>query len=572
MLLFSSIMLTAMVFCIMATIESFFKNGVRPFKKIGEEDGEPVRAKVDKEGLIRAGVISVVVGLVYFFAPKVGGAIWLAPIFLIVMLAISGYLLYWWWQEGSTIKELVAFAFLLLLVYWATMSVAAMTTGITTNGFLVSLFLLVPKLVLIASLGFCIANTFFFECELAEEREDEKKAKLMRVLGWAVAVLTAIICILMLIFGLKWSALKNAEPQVNSSNGQTSSTTWYGFYNPSLLRDDDPSNDYNFGYDLADFEEGELKANDYDADLRERMEVDPKLGAAVMAWTDANVGTRYLGTFYDECKGEWASTMNNAAEAWMEDQESYQQTLDAFFAFLDTADSVELKSGKGIEDQMYMNPHTVSGVPDIIVMKTDHEEGLFLVYTFKIKENTFEVKYRTECGYQPTNVEEVMNITPQENPNNPGTTPSNPTPSNPTPTPTPTTPTNPKDPTKGTQGEVVGPNDNPGPGPDTNNGVGSQYSSEQTDDGSIFVPTYDEYKDIVDNLEEINEDQKEGGDSNTPTVTPSAGTNVDNNGDKGTGNDGIDTPTQVTKPATTNDGESVTSGGAGEAWGGPPDA
>lgn len=571
MLLSSSIMLTAMVFCIMATIESFFKNGVRPFKKIGEEDGEPVRAKLDAESLIRACIVSVTVGLVNFLTPKVGGAIWLAPIFLIVMLAISGYLMYLWYKEGSSLKELVAFTVLSLLVYWTTMSTAAAATGITSNGFLTSLFVLIPKLVLVASIGFYLANMCFFERELAEEREDEDKAKLMKVLGWVIAVITAVICILMTIFGLNWGALKSSPDPQNLSAINQPNTTWYRFYNLDLSRDGDPLNDYNFGYNLADFEEGELEASDCDSDLRARTD-DPKYSAAIIAWLDANLGTRFLGTFYDECKGEWASTMNNAAEAWMEDRESYQQTLDAFFAFLDTADSVELKSGKGIEDQMYMNPHTVSGVPDIIVMKTDHEEGLFLVYTFKIKENTFEVKYRIECGYQPTNVEEVMNITPQENPNNPGTTPSNPTPSNPTPTPTPTTPTNPKDPTKGTQGEVVGPNDNPGPGPDTNNGVGSQYSSEQTDDGSIFVPTYDEYKDIVENLEEINEDQKEGGDSNTPTVTPSAGTNVDNNGDKGTGNGSIDTPTQVTKPATTNDGESVTSDGAGEAWGGPPDA
>ena len=139
MLLFS-IMLTAMVFCIMATIESFFKNGVRPFKKIGEEDGEPVRAKLDAESLIRACIVSVTVGLVNFLTPKVGGAIWLAPVFLIVMLAISGYLMYLWYKEGSSLKELVAFTVLSLLVYWTTMSTAVMVTGITSNGFLIGCF------------------------------------------------------------------------------------------------------------------------------------------------------------------------------------------------------------------------------------------------------------------------------------------------------------------------------------------------------------------------------------------------------------------------------------------------
>jgi len=567
-----SIVLSVVIFCIVTAIEGLFTDGKGPV--IGK-DKNGKRVSASYNGIIKGLVIGLVVGLVNYFAPKVSGAIWLAPIFLIAMLAVSGYLIWWWKKEGNDWRELIAFVVLTVLIYFTIMSAAAMTTGIEMHPFLVSLILLLPKLVLISSIGFFLADMCFFNRDRANRREETDKAKSLNILGWIVAIATVVILFFLCYSNLAWETLKfdfnRGEEEAEETN-----LTWYGFYNPSMLRDDIEGNDYDFGYNLVDFfeaedEEEEPIAADFDQDLRERMAVDPKLGAAVMAWMDANVGTRYLGTFYEECKGEWASTMNTAAERWMENEEEYLATLDAFFGFLDNAEDVTLKTGKGITDQMYMNPFTVSGVPDIIVMETDQEEGLFLVYELRIKGNIFEVMYRTDCGYQPTNVEKVMNITPQPNPNKPA-----PQPSKPNPTPTPTQPSNPKDPSKGTQGPLVGPNDDPGPGPDTNNGEGAWFSSEQEEDGSIFLPSYQEYEEIMDELEDINETQREGGDDNTPTYTPpedkyGTDVNVDSNAENGTGYGGIDVSTPVTPPAQTTGGKSVTNDGPGEAWGGPPD-
>ena len=121
------------------------------------------------------------------------------------------------------------------------------------------------------------------------------------------------------------------------------------------------------------------------------------------------------------------------------------------------------------------------------------------------------------------------------------------------------------------------PNDNPGDGPDTNNGKGAQYSSEQTEDGSIFLPDHKTYEETMGNLDKINEEQKQGGDDNIPSYDPPEkdyGTNVpvDSNAENGTGNGGIDVTTPISGPADTVNGGSVTDPGAGESWGGPPDA
>ena len=351
-----------------------------------------------------------------------------------------------------------------------------------------------------------------------------------------------------------------SDEGVEASSDVASDVEWT-FYNSSLQNDQDESNDFNFGPNP-----GNLTATEYDADFRERLRNDPALGAASMAWADANLGTRYLGEFYESCKGDWAKTINASKEIFRKDPELYTETLNAFFKMLDSAE-VKVTDGNNLDDQMYMNPYTVDGIPDVIVMETPDHTGTFLTYVFTIKgTGKVEVSYRTECGYQPTNVEEIMNITPQKTPSKPSK-PSNPSkPDKPTKPggkgdkpDKPSEPKYDKDPSKAPKKNTE-PNDDKGPGPNTNNPSNPNKSSKDTNDSTSSGAN-------TDNLKDTNKNQKTGSDSNKPsTPTPSKDTNVDNNGDKGTGNGGANkpTPTQEKPKEIANDS-------AGEAWGGPSD-
>ena len=295
--------------------------------------------------------------------------------------------------------------------------------------------------------------------------------------------------------------------------------------------------------------------------------------------------------------------------------------MNAFFAFLDTADQVRLDyCTSDLDDQMYMNPFTTNGVPDVIVMTTEDHSGYYLTYVFVIKgTGKFEVRYRIDCGFQPTNVEEVMQIKPDDTPKKEhGTDPTpkaekkkskkkskkkdskpeggkddptpkndptpkdDPTPKNdptptpksdptPTPKPDPTPTPKKKDPSKGTKGDVTKKNDDPGPGPDTNNGKGATESKKDQPTNSNHGSKGD-YDNSTRELQETNEKQKTGSDSNKPsTSTPADTAKVDNNGDQGTGNGSVDKPTEVAPPATVAETEQPISDEPGEAWGGPPD-
>lgn len=351
--------------------------------------------------------------------------------------------------------------------------------------------------------------------------------------------------------------------------------SWH-FYNLDLQNNATTDDDYNFGPPPQVTE-----ASNLDQELRSRMREDPVLGAAVMAWADSVLGTSYLGRFFDECNEEWDAAMNKAAHAWTQDKEEYDKTLDAFFQHLDRA-SMEVRDKKGLKDQMYMNPDTKDGIPEIIILETDNHEGKFLVYTFTIKGSTKkEIMYRLDCGFQPTNVAGTMKkvtvkqkvvggggkinfipvISGGGGKSGGGGSDPTPKPDPKPPKPTPPTPKPIKDPTKGTP---VLPNDDKGPGPNTNTGPGGQYSSRDLPGNSNDL-TPEEYRKIIEQMENANSGSREGGDPNTPSTPTPADTTPDNNGDTGNGNGGIDEPTPVSPGPVDDDPP-------GEAWDGPPDA
>ena len=540
-----------------------------------------------------------VIGAVVFLA-RVATKFWgtfPALLALFAMIAAMLYIVYWWAVgRGRNWRAFLCFLVLEWILAWAASKAATVVTAGIKSGFLRAVVNALPTIASILAIWSAIVGWL--------RRSDRK------LLAFAAKVLAIIlvVCTIMGCFSgvsLKngaviggvtaanasgkdslWASFKRLFTGNESGNGAVVNPTltpnatpeataspksdvWYGFYNPSLLKDDDPNNDYNFGYNC--YEDGK-PASYYDQELRKRMKVDPALGAADMAWVDCLVGSRYMGVFYDEC-GAWDAAINAARDQYIaEGKEKYYGHLDAFFSFLDHATKVEVMVAKnGIEDQMYMNPFTETGIPDIFVMKTDHE-GHFLVYTFTIKGKEVQVPFRIECGFQPCNVEKAMGIEPTtpaggfgDNPPSPPSPPDPPGPPDP-PDPPPSYP--PKDPTHGTD---VGGNDTDGPGRDTNTGPGGQQSSAEQPTNSSSG-SYDDYQDTMEDLGSVNDDQRTGGDPSTPTVPTSPGTTVDDNSGSGTGHGGVDTPTPVSEPVhiEVGGGTETPTEPAGE-WGGPPD-
>lgn len=548
-------------------------------------------------GLIVGVICAITPALPSWGLPEIATAV-ISMAFLITIITLMVFTVCWFCEEGESNVELaltLALVGILLLVTFSVANIAA--AGMTAPMQGVFNFLL-PLLAGIAAVAVILSNALRFRAEMAVT---DDKIRLFNNLNIGVFVIAGIIAVA-LIGSFAWGQIGKVGAvsgvrQASAAEGNS----WVHFYNLDLQNDGDKDNDFNFGPNP--YKENEAKdAKYYDTEFRERLKKDPALAAADTAWLDANVGTRYLGEFYESCQHDWAKTMNEAKERFAADQSAYYKNLDAYFRFLDAAESVTLEPCHGVSDQMYMNPYTPTGNPDVIVMRTDDHSGWELVYTFRIKDNIKKVAYRINCGYQPTDVEAVMGITPQSAPEPqpvivPGDNPS----SDPQPQPGPNPGTDPQpqpsdnpssDPQKQPGGDPSSdpqkqPGDNPDsydkdpnkgpdvkpgePDPNTNNPEDPNHSTADRPDNSTSFPDYDTYRDWMDELEEINDNQQVGGDPNTPSTPTPPETTVDNNADQGTGYGGIDTPTPVSEPAHEADTGRAIDSTPGEAWGGPKD-
>ena len=529
--------------------------------------------KINGADTSRAAVLSVLTSTAAYFGIKHAEMTWTMLLFFVIMTLIFIYLLSWWRGNGSEFKELFLFTALVgLVIFPITMLVAKLTAQLVTNAGWASVITVIPKIMLVITLGVAVYDLFAFRERTVnvirpfdngqEVKIKENARRQDRNLARVALLLTVILLLLILFSEIAWGGFGFKEAKADAAmQTNNSQVQWYHFYNGELQLDEDESNNYNFGPNPI---QSGLSATDYDRIFRERLKVDPALAAADMAWADAVVGTRYLGEFYETCQHDWATTINWTKERFIADQVLYYQSLDAFFTFLDAAD-VTVRECRGVSDQMYMDPYTSDGVPDVIVLLTDDHTGYELVYKFRIKENTFEVAYRINCGFQPTDVAEIMDIVPQ------GTMPT-PTPEpTPTPTPTPEPPYN-KDPNKAPK-ENTELNDVPGSGPDTNNGVGATESTMDQSNNTNHYSSYDAYREDINKLNQINQSQQTGSTPSTPTTPkPSANTKVDNNGDTGTSTAApINNPTPVSGPVHEAETGETIDNTPGEAWGGPPD-
>ena len=438
--------------------------------------------------------------------------------------------------------------------------------------------------------------------------------------------------------------------------GQEIQPEWtWNFRHMAVMQDETKDNDFDFGLDplevilkrklnnnelsfsdLANKSERQLFAlvtvGELLSEMVDEMAADPALGAAVMAWWDVNMGTRHTGEFfrkYEEEPDQWAKVINSAKAEWCADKDGYYKALSAFVAALEHAEVKLTYAASGLDDQMYMYGFTTDLVPDVVVLESANLSGWLLTVTNNIKGHAVTFSYRVSCGFQPTNVGKVMNVTPAKNPNkpssgggssagggstgtgaggaanndgkgaggaansdgkaaggaaNPDTTKRQDDPL--------TATWSPKSFDRGYQENHI----SDGPDSYTGSTVGAQNSTKEVDlTGSTFMETYQEYKDYVqENLDSPNNGgTRTAKDPNTPNYTPNKEMPVDNNADKGNGPNSapIDNPTPVSPGITytvpsdggvntgTTDGNKpagttvrVTNEPRGTDWGGLPDA
>lgn len=306
------------------------------------------------------------------------------------------------------------------------------------------------------------------------------------------------------------------------------------------------------------------------SELIEELKEDPAKGAGVLGYWDAFYGERsYIGEFFSEYKDHpdaYMTTINACKDDWSYNQSAYYKKLNHFVNELKMANYITIRyQASGITDQMYQTGARVAEeideiVPDVIVMESYEHSGYFLVIGRIIKGEVKEISYRLDCGFQPCNVEEVLETTPQANPNGPNRgNPSNGDPNQ-------GDPYVPDDDKKNKDdGTPPWVNDSDGPGDPT-----STDTNFSTVDQPSDSTHYDDPQDYYDEADKNSSNPGTSSDvpadpTYSPPVTPDG---VDNNGHNGTGHGGANTPTPVT-PADPVDDPHYDPNNSKTEWGSP---
>ena len=136
-----------------------------------------------------------------------------------------------------------------------------------------------------------------------------------------------------------------------------------------------------------------------------RIEHDPVMAAACIAHLDKTTGTRYLAEYYSENdEYSWINGINLAAQAFIDNDDVWKETVYGFKAFVDTADQILL------EDASARTIHTLfmqtgeEDRPMIISGDSEWTEGIthhYLTFVFSIKNTEFKISYLIEEGFSP---------------------------------------------------------------------------------------------------------------------------------------------------------------------------
>ena len=503
-------------------------------------------AVADNSYVVKACVIGVIVGVINYMSPGLEELAWLSYIFLPIMLLLYVWLAYWWKEEGSEWTEMIPFVVLVILFYFPAKAAAAVVSSSFESVGVISFMLILPALFAIGVVGFFVANLFYFLYSETDKvhggdntkikQEKIQKANLRKTLSMVAGVITVLVLALVCWTGVDWSTV----PDSAETDVEVAAAT-------------EPGEDARFVQDWTDNGNNRLD-NEFAAKLANKAKAENgEITADIVEETvleNCGHDARMLAI--------WA----NAFNLW-DDPNNYEPLLTSDKGYL---------SEEGI--QLYYQLEGYLKATKIVREEapadgtnTGYNDGYVVANSAGISGDRSGTKFTSpDKSVEPFWLMDRCSNFVYRNP--PRKVPKGPTDEGKGDNPD--GPKYNKDPNKAPKTDTE-PNDDKGPGPDTNNPKDPNHSSKDTSDSSTSG-SYDDYKKNVEEKKEVNQNQKTGGDSNTPsTPKPSPKTNVDNNADSGTGHGGIDTPTPAKPKAKEADSGKEINNKAGEAWEGPAD-
>lgn len=589
-----------------------FENG-KVFDYITDSDGTKRRklsflTKAGANGWIAGAITGAVLAFINYFTGKITlSTIWLAWVFLVI-IAIGYVLLAWWWknQEGCEVSEGICFFLISMTPFLTARSLVGITTAPWKNVFLTRLFCTLPILLVLAELVFMIISAI-------KVRGGGQKLK------WIVSGVALMLVVLFITASLTGCSTTDTKAAEKIYENQAVESLTVRKLTPEDLEKLTLSKYKDIPETLLDSslspkdKERTSKTGMSDAltfgfeskdtakmfkELEAEILRNPVYGVTVAnALRDKKIGDRAIGDF-NGWMNEMAQKNSNGVFIWCEYRDNDSKTIyvtEEYRCYAATLCTfLERLVGQGVQTRQTIENWCLNSAAknnDRAGIKAEYQykkEAFILAYVGKNEAGDknpkgllvigFNVHDKRPEFFTEEDKPEIVNTPPSGGSDTPTPSPGSDTPTKPSGGSDPPTPTNPptptptynKDPNKAPS-ENTEKNDDTGPGPDTNNGVGATTSTKDNPNNSNHYDSYGDYRKDMDEMENINQNQKTGNDGNAPSSGDGSSANVDNNADDGTGYGGINIPTPVQDSAQTSNGHKVANDSPGEAWGGPPD-
>ena len=136
--------------------------------------------------------------------------------------------------------------------------------------------------------------------------------------------------------------------------------------------------------------------------FRDRLEHDPAMAAAVFAYADKQLGTRYTGSFYSEIKDDWITGINNAAETFVNDMNLWAGETNAFEELLESTADISIINAGGEEIQT-LRMRLGDGQPLVYGPETLKTTApwKYLCFTVHVKTTEITLSFLIDLGFQP---------------------------------------------------------------------------------------------------------------------------------------------------------------------------
>lgn len=134
----------------------------------------------------------------------------------------------------------------------------------------------------------------------------------------------------------------------------------------------------------------------------DRLEHDPVMAAAVFAYADKQLGTRYTGSFYSEIKDDWITGINNAAETFVNDMNLWAGETNAFEELLESTADISIIYAGGEEIQT-LRMRLGDGQPLVYGPETLKTTApwKYLCFTVHVKTTEITLSFLIDLGFQP---------------------------------------------------------------------------------------------------------------------------------------------------------------------------